>query len=264
MFPKTGILSWNHAMSTIWWWLADRHIEDTHKVGLMPNITVNWHELPRSKDPDTKEYHIMHAENLMVATHTGSSEKPINPNVLKPRIVVYHKALMSDVKHYWHGHAPLIVYQTLMAHTLLHEMMHYVTLSKHWLAMFSGENENEAYDRFVNHLFYEIGSADNEVVNERITLRLLKLLMLDGLKGMEGLTPTLCGNYDLFKRSRDPEYKRRMDAYEVSYTMGGGYYFDDDDGIDMDSDIMFDRAWLIIEQQEKEARDEHVHVVVVD
>ena len=266
MFPGADLVSWSTTAGLIWCWLAYGRIEDTHKAGLMPTLVVDRRDMPRQINKVNHNESLMHGENLWSFSYLGGTDDPYQLCSQRSEIRVYHRSLMRLIKQYWHGRAPIMVYKTLIAHALIHEMMHYVTLSKLWAAQFEDNvDEDEAYDKLVHQIFGGIGSAEDEFQNEKITLAVLKRLMLTGMDGPCGdgnLLPALGGRYDLWKREKDEDYRARMDAYEVAATLLGAYYLDYaglDRTIDWD-----DRFWDIVTRQEKEARRNHEHVIVVD
>ena len=180
-------------------------------------------------------------------------------------IRIYHRALIQNIKAFWNGHAPIEVYQTIMAHTIIHEMLHYITASKLWADQFDDEeHSDERFQQYVHHMIDEIGTVNDEIMNEKMTVTALRQLMLQGLDGPFGpnnLMPVVGGSYDQFKRTKDPLYRKRMNAYEAVLFLFGDYYLSE---ALVRKDEATDRFWDIVTEQEREARDANEHVIVVD
>ena len=265
VFPGATMLSWQTTACLIWNWLSFGHLEDTHKAGLMPNLVIDHVDFPNQiNNVSGRGRSMMHGETLWSFAAIHNDKMPMIATTTS-EIRVYHRSLLQLIKTYWNGRAPSTVYQALMAHTLIHEMMHYVTMSKLWAAQFEPDEEDIARARFLDHLTNHIGTVEDEIANEAITLKLLKRLMLQGVDGPydDGtLIPTMGGRYDLWKRERNPLYGERMDAYEVVSSLLGAYYLNNA-GLNPDLD-WDDRFWDIVDKQEKEARRNHEHVIVVD
>ena len=262
IFPGADILSWGFSAATIWTWLTAGRVGDAHKAGLPPTIVIDRHDMPHHKVKIDNSISVMHGENLRSYSFYGVPEIPETIKYLCPtktEIRIYQRSYDRNVKEIWGGRAPIVVHQTLMAHVLLHEMFHYIKESNLWMAQFEdGADEAEAYRRYVHHVFDRVSTAEDEIENEAITLWVLQQLMVEGLDGVmeNGIIPKIGGRYDLWRRSRDPEYERRMDAFEVVAATMGGYY--------MGNDVDYDRISDLIDKQRAEAIKEHVHVFLVD
>lgn len=262
IFPGADVLSWSFSAATIWTWLTTGRVENAHKAGLMPTLIIDHHDMPHHKVKIDNSISVIHGENLRSYSFCGIPEIPETIKCLCPtkaEIRIYQRSYDHNVKDIWGGRAPMIVHQTLMAHVLIHEMFHYITESKLWMAQFEdGVDETEAYRKYVHHVFGRTSTAEDEIENEAITLWVLQQLMLEGLDGVmeNGIIPKIGGRYDLWRRSRDPEYERRMDAFEVVAATMGSYYLGN--GAD------YDRIRDLIDKQHAEAIKEHVHVILVD
>ena len=264
IFPGVDILSWSSSAVKLWCWLAWNRIEGAETAGLMPNIVVDRTHFPHQRSADGR-LSFMNGENLWQFASVGGVDENGRPNMVminKHSIVVYQRSYNRIIKDYWKGRAPRLVHQTIMAQILIHEMFHYITLSSKWAAQFADDaNFGEAYDRYVDHITNAMGTADDEFANESITNNALRRLLLSGVYTSNDaaniLLPKVGGPYDQMKRSMDPIYKKRMDAFEVVTTIISGYYFDD--GRDQ-----IERAFDIIEEQHRQAVEENYHVTIVD
>ena len=266
VFPGATTLSWTSAAGALWTWLASEKFNDAHRAGLMPNIIVDHHDLPAHYNQLTTTKSIKHGENVWAYNYSEMPNGKITRLVTShSEIRIYHRALIQNIKAFWNGHAPIEVYQTIMAHTIIHEMLHYITASKLWADQFDDEeHSDERFQQYVHHMIDEIGTVNDEIMNEKMTVTALRQLMLQGLDGPFGpnnLMPVVGGSYDQFKRTKDPLYRKRMNAYEAVLFLFGDYYLSE--ALVRKAEAT-DRFWDIVTEQEREARDANEHVIVVD
>lgn len=273
IFPGVDILSWGSSAIRLWYWMAYGRMEDVQKVGLMPTLVVDHKDRPGHRNGTTGERSVIQGENIWNFRAFG--HQGMNPDVsnLTPEISclmsthseirVYQKNYDSLIKEWWNGRAPLEVHQMIMAHTLIHEMMHYATMSKLWLAQFDGQmDSNEAFRRYADHFYNHLCTVDDELENEAKTMTILYHLAIQGFGDVvETMEPTIGGRYDLWRRERDPAYCKIMDAFEMVQVLLGSYYT----GMrDSDVENIIGRALNIAAKQEKAARDSHYRVVIID
>ena len=233
--------SWSKCAARIWKWLGQKqYVPDT----TLPPTLILSDEMPETTDTR------LCGECLSHWTVSGKSVARVDwMYPMELSIILYTNNILKsfDVSFEPYVIFHKTVIETYMIHIILHEFCHYMTMVQKYSQACKRLRDKDdwtretAYNDLYNHISKSLGHVEDEVENEKITMRLLKEFITDILIKQEVLSgsfiPRLGSRFDDYMLRQDIIYALLMGTLRVivlsNYDLLGPHYYNETEGFNI-------------------------------
>lgn len=161
---------------TVWEWLVT-HVTDFPKI-LPPTFeVVNRRILTETAEDGTSQVIPARLVSSFVQYCEENDEFDYAIMPIVNNVIFYRNAYEKIVHMDFDDMCPGIVMSLLIAHDALHEILHYLDMWREYTKDYT--RRIDAMDGFLNYIVDRLGTPENELQNETLTLRLFELMVID-------------------------------------------------------------------------------------
>lgn len=228
--PDRTVISYSEVYGVLWdWMMANYELP----VIMPPPLIVDYRDDPPHSTRGGKIVGLgMASFNSYTRYFDSTLGQDENGNTLirgatiKYECRVYHKNILQRIRNTWGEYASgnAIIFD--IAHTLIHEIFHYITHSEYIEACYSKKSPQE-YEKAIRDytaFVYDIGSEHDETTNEDRALSLFNEWAMRSVLALQhsrdriadvDLTVIPGGPYDLFLREKNETYRMNSMLVEL-------------------------------------------------